>query len=490
MGKLTSPGRSSVRLWRRAAAIMVVALAALPSVAPRELAARPCPPGTGPNFELPPDLDPKIGEQYRAALKAFEAAESAEEGATGKIEKAVKLLKAAQAAAPRFAPPLYYLGIAYQWTKEFDRARAVLKQALEINPKFHEAIVELADTYVWLKQFDRAWPEYERAIALKPEYAHAYAARGFARLRAGDLAGAASDLEKANGLGEPDLSKAIEFVRREIRGPDWKQTFVCETEHYTVFTGENQALADEIGKHAELIHRTYSRIFKDIKKEKRKFPIVVFGSAEEYHENGGPPQAGGHYNPLLRKLYIFKYPKDRDTKLVLYHEGFHQFLHDYLEDAPQWFNEGLADFFGPSRYVSKTGKTGNVVSEGMELRPNPWRLKAIQMALKAGRVRPWRDLMLMSQRELYDPRLAGLHYAQSWSIVYFLIRGDAKPSDNAGPHFQVLASYFAALRKGLGQEEAFNASFGKCDLAKLEEKWKSFILSLPAEAEEPAPGEE
>ena len=41
---------------------------------------------------------------------------------------------------------------------------------------------------------------------------------------------------------------------------------------------------------------------------------------------------------------IPRYADDADTKIVLYHEGFHQFLHDYLEDAPQWFDEGLGDY--------------------------------------------------------------------------------------------------------------------------------------------------
>jgi hypothetical protein len=245
----------------------------------------------------------------------------------------------------------------------------------------------------------------------------------------------------------------------------------------------SQEFADDIGKHAELIYKTYTRIFPKVNKEKRKFPIIVHASKADYQAVGGPPSAGGHYEPFLRKLVLFNYEKDRDLKIVLYHEGFHQFLHDYLDDAPQWFDEGLGDFFGPSKYIAPVKIKGGLkqTAEGMQLCPNPWRLKYIQMAIQAGKIRPWRKLMLMSQAELYEEEWAGIHYAQAWSIIYFLVRGGAPPGAEAGPYFKILQEYFSALRRGDGQETAFENSFGKRNVAKLEEEWKAFTLGLNAE---------
>ncbi|HVY63060.1 MAG TPA: DUF1570 domain-containing protein, partial [Planctomycetota bacterium] len=217
--------------------------------------------------------------------------------------------------------------------------------------------------------------------------------------------------------------------------------------------------------------------FPKISKEKRKFTILVYANDRDYHAAGGPKQAAGHYDPLVRNLNIYKDKKEDNTLSVLYHEGFHQYIHDYLEQPPQWWNEGLGDFFGGARHVEPP--KGHKVTE-IRLLPFMWRLPLIQQAIRAGRVRHFKELMLMSQQELYDPQWAGIHYAESWSIIYFLIRGDAGRDSIAGPYFKLLGDYFKALRKGEGQEGAFEAAFGKCDLPKLEEAWRRYILSLTA----------
>ncbi len=440
---------------------------------------------TGPNFALPEGTAPDLAARYKAAVEVFEAARDAEADQTAKLEKAIKQLLAVRKEAPHLAPVAYYLGIAYQYTKEFEKARAVLSAAVESNPSFHQALIELGDVHIWRKQPEKAFPFYEKAIAIAPAYAHGYLMRGAARLRAGALDEAIADLEKAAALGAKDewLPRILEIARRERAGPPWQTAvYVRESENYIVRTPISQEVADDISLHAEAIYDTYERVFPKIKKEQRKFEILVYADEADYHANGGPPQAAGHYDTFFRKLHIYRHEKDEDTKLTLYHEGFHQFLHDYLEDAPQWFDEGLGDFFGPSIYEPKVDRRGKIVGGRMRLRPNPWRLELIQAAIKRGMVRPWRQLMLMSQRELYDEKWAHIHYAQSWSIVYFLIRGGARPEETTGPYFKLLNAYFTALRKGDGQGEAFEKAFGRQNLPALEQEWRKFILSLRPES--------
>ena len=117
----------------------------------------------------------------------------------------------------------------------------------------------------------------------------------------------------------------------------------------------------------------------------------------------------------------------------------------------------------------------------MRIRTNPWRLRTIKQAVRSGRIRRWRELMLMSQRELYEPSWAGIHYAQSWSIIYFLVRYRAREDKIAGPYFKLLKTYFNKLRKGKGQEAAFDAAFGKVDLDQIEAEWRQFVIELKAD---------
>jgi hypothetical protein len=455
---------------------------------------------TGPNFARPADLTADANGRLDKALAAYKAVTSAKTGHTQLLGVAIREFKRAKDAAPKFAVPCYYLGILYQWTEDFEKARQVLQAACDLNPKFHEAIVELGDVYMWLRDYDKALEVYDRAVAARPDYAHAYVTRGMLHLKRGSFKKGHDDLEAAKKLmsaekyaGDAQGDKGlvehyIELAKAELEPMPWPKTFTCETEHYRVRTPVSQEFADEVGRHAELIYKTYTQIFPKIEKGDRKFPVVVYGSKEDYHANGGPPSAGGHYDTVLRKLVFFRYPpKDGapdelitpDTTLVLYHEGFHQFIADYLERPPQWFNEGLGDFFGPSRYFEPKGKSGKPKGKpGMQLVPNTWRLKYIQQCIQMNRIRAWRDLMTMTQQEMYDPEWAGIHYAQAWSIIYFLIRGGAPPGAQAGPYFKILGDYFKALRKGDGLEEAFNAAFGKQDVKRLEGEWKKFVVGL------------
>ena len=467
---------------RRICLFAVAALLAVAAAPLRPARAGPADEETGPNFEIPPDVPPAIVEKYKHALDQYTFAKKPQAGQTKKISAAIKEFTSTKNLAPKFAAPRYFLGVMYVWTMEYEKARDSLKSACDLNPSFHQAMVKLAEAYWRLKKPDKALAECERAIALAPKYGPAYTIRGVCRLKSGDAKGALEDFQQAKKLGEEHLEELLDMAKHEVDGPGWKETFTCETANYIVTTPVSQDLADDIGKHAELIRKTYTKIFPEIVKEKRKFPIIVYANDAEYHKNGGPPSAGGHYSSFMRKLYLFQYPEDKDTKLVLYHEGFHQFLDDYLDDAPQWFNEGLGDFFGPSLYIPP--KKASMGAQGsMQLRPNPWRLKTIQAAIQVGKVRHFADLMLMSQEEMYQEEWAGIHYAEAWSIIYFLVRGGAPAGKEAGPYFHYLQDYFKALRRGDGRDTAFVAAFGNDEAAiqKLMKEWAKFTLDLREE---------
>ncbi|MGH2627972.1 MAG: DUF1570 domain-containing protein, partial [Anaerolineales bacterium] len=168
----------------------------------------------------------------------------------------------------------------------------------------------------------------------------------------------------------------------------------------------------------------------------------------------------------FRKLVIYKHPKLEDTLITLYHEAFHQYLQDYLDAAPQWFNEGLGDYFGAFQYVKRGAE------ELMYPRPNLGRLRYVQSAIAVKRCPPASELMVMSQREMYNPQMAGIHYAQAWAMIYFMLDGN-KPQ-----YRNVLVSYFKTLTKGKDIHEAYQSTFGRLNMAKFDEEWKGYIANL------------
>jgi hypothetical protein len=293
--------------------------------------------------------------------------------------------------------------------------------------------------------------------------------RALERTDAGRFKEAREDVKRGLELqaGNLELLEIDRILVHAIEGPKWSVKFEKETEHYIVKTDVDQPFADWIAAEAERIRKVYVELFEKTRIEmpKRKYTIIVFANADEYHKAGGPKMAGGHYDPRVRQLFLFKYPKPEDGQMVLFHEGFHQFLHPYLARAPQWFNEGFGDYFGATKFVK-------VPKEERKVVPNWWRLPLVKQIIQNDTARPMKELMLLSQAELYDKATVGANYAQSWSIIYFLCEYDNRR------YFPLLGKYFNALRAGKDQEEAFKAAFGDQDMKKLDKEWRDYILSL------------
>jgi tetratricopeptide (TPR) repeat protein len=403
------------------------------------------------------------------AVKTFEAVAGAAPGEVdGKaLLKTIAMLKSVERKAPASPVPLFYLGVAYQMKRSYPEARRVLQKALKLNPRFHEAIVELADVHCWQKDWAGSLPLYDQAIGMEPRYLPALERRGYALIALDRLDEARDQLRKAEKLlPDGNRKELLAMLDEEIKGPDWSTTYTAEKENYILKTPVSQEFAEEMANHAELIRRAYDKVFSDIPKPSRKYRIVVFSDRDEYLRAGNPPQYAGYYLPLFRKLVLYKNARKKETLETLYHEAFHQYLHDYQDAAPQWFNEGLGEYFGAFEYA-REGKR-----ELMRSRPHAGRLNNAQHYIQTKACTPASELMVMSQAEMYHPEKAAVHYAQAWGMVYFMIEGP-KPQYKA-----TLVNYFRALQKGLDIKEAYAATFGRLDMEKFDAEWKGFIMGL------------
>lgn len=421
-----------------------------------------------PNLKPPPEVSKDAIAAIDRGAALMDEARKAKDDPLETVEKAIDEFKKADRLASKTWPAVHYhLGIAYQWTKEYNEARRRLERALDMNPNFHEAMVELGDVWAWLKNYPSAIKVYDRALAIKPDYVLAHRNKGIAYIRNDDYKKAVEAFEKALSIDDKDglARQLLDMVKKEIAGPKWgAPKCTRESAHFVVECDVDQAYTDWISKNLELIYAKYSSIFPQQTKPKNKFRCYVFKDQKEYYDNGAPKNTGGFYMDFFKKLVFFRQAKDSDTLLVLYHEAFHQFLAYYLSDAPQWFNEGHGDYFGPSAWNEKTRQ--------MDIRTNSWRLPGIQQAIRSGKYQPLQKLMCMTHAELYDEKTIGLNYAQSWSLVYFLWHYEK------GKYAKCLQLYFKALMDGDGLRESYQKAFGKTDMAKLEEEWKAFTLGL------------
>jgi tetratricopeptide (TPR) repeat protein len=298
----------------------------------------------------------------------------------------------------------------------------------------------------------------------------------------------------------------LKELEKEKTFPGWKkeERIVSETEHYTVSTTINKSVTEFIAGQLESAYKLYRMRFALQKKQKVTNRVFMFKDMKDYYKGGGPPGSGGYANPYLKKLVWPINPKDyksngyslssepdannlKDTLLVLFHEAFHIYVNKFLETPPQVFNEGCADYFGPSKFNIR--KVGRKWSGDLIVRINGWRLGYIKGMIKEDLHLPLEPFWKLTKGEMYGP-YAGHHYAQAWAWVFFLFERTSgsmtwkqmpeskKPSRK---YFKLLGDYYKGLRKGKGLNRAWGSSFGRMKGAKLaafEKEWREFINRL------------
>ncbi len=455
--------------------------------APEPPPAVPPPPDTPPPppsaVEIPKDLPQNVRVILEEADRLLESPPTKGPSFMEQMDAAVALYRKAAALAPSASYPWYKIAIVGQWTLSWATAEAAIGEALKRAPDTPEFLVELGDIHRWRLRPGEAEKCFEKTLKLRPDLAAAHVSRAVLRMQERKFPEAREALLAAQAAKAPagEVQRLLKLVEGEIAsaGVSREAVFTKETAHYVVISDADKALVDLIALHMEAIYGFYTTKFPKVAAGTVKFPVLIYRDQASFQKGTGADQRVlGIYSPYLKKLVVPVNPKDkwkpgqvpdeqnlRNTLLVLYHEGFHQYIHAYLERPPQWFNEGLGDFFGASRWDGRKG--------GFGIGVNSWRLPDVQRVVKQGKHQPLSKLLQMTQGEFYGPA-APLYYAQAWSVIYFLwsdeelFRGLLEP-------------YYRELRKGRGLREAYEKTFGKVDVAALEARWRQFVLGLRAE---------
>ncbi|MEO1236118.1 MAG: DUF1570 domain-containing protein, partial [Planctomycetota bacterium] len=156
------------------------------------------------------------------------------------------------------------------------------------------------------------------------------------------------------------------------------------------------------------------------------------------------------------------------TFRTLQHEGFHQFAWHHLgPHLPTWMNEGLAQYF----------EDAVLLDHGMELGlGHPRRIARVREALDTRSALPMEELIALGSRQWSqavrtNASRSELLYAQSWSVVYFLIHGDD------ARYLRPFEVYLRLLSDGEAHAEAFRTAFGVGALGAIEDRWRTHALA-------------
>ncbi|HVY62245.1 MAG TPA: DUF1570 domain-containing protein, partial [Planctomycetota bacterium] len=328
------------------------------------------------------------------------------------------------------------------------------------------------------------------------------------KLDAGDIAGARQDLDKllaaepenrkANGLAarirffyaddaaarkllakadpeDEDAAILARFLDGPFAGSPAKKT---GGGHYLLATDVTKR--DGVATLLEEIYGAYSHAFPGERDRRLVSRVFVFARRDDYLSwskevlDDDASDSAAYYLPSFRLLVVDADGEDelsdygRDS---MFHEAFHQFLHYFLDSdrTPFWFNEGVAEYFGPSRV--RPG--GRALEIGLLPRGDGTKGSSTLDTAKRtlDRWTPLRRLMLLDADGFMAEEDALMHYAESWATVHFLAQSDEGRKR--------LLAYYDALRKGKTQQEAFERVFaGSVD--RLEADVKDYVRKLKA----------
>ncbi len=266
---------------------------------------------------------------------------------------------------------------------------------------------------------------------------------------------------KENDPQQPAMSpeERAAALEQEKRSGGWQVGH--STKYYDILSNGDAREVQRLGQIMDLMFESYKKIFAYEQELTRPFPILIYGSQNEFMaQTGMGPGVGGFYDG--EKIVAFHGSLGSlSTQEVLFHEGTHQFqglvFGRAMWSARIWFIEGLAVYFEASEVEGRKLRT-SVIPQA--------RLSTLKNAMRSGEYVGLAELLRMEQSQF-----GAFHYAHAWGLIYFLIHGTKGGKER-------FIEYYERVRDGTYEgtktfEELFNRP-----IPEIEEAWKDYITRL------------
>ena len=155
--------------------------------------------------------------------------------------------------------------------------------------------------------------------------------------------------DRFNGLSPIDADRLRH--REECERTGWKFT---ETPHFFIkYDVDKEDFIKEIKEKIEGVRKEYVKYYGDF--DMTEIPVLrIVKNSKEYAEYGG--HGGGQWSSATKELIVpcYKETDQKQTWIVLNHEGFHQFIYYKCGkvDPHSWYNEGTGDYYGGYRLMN------------------------------------------------------------------------------------------------------------------------------------------
>ena len=232
-------------------------------------------------------------------------------------------------------------------------------------------------------------------------------------------------------------SRGMAETWREVQSP-----------HFRVVTDGSEHDGRQVAKEFEQMRSVFAVRFKNAALETGA-PLLVIAVRESGLHALGPVLwkgrdriAGEFFRGWERQYAMVRLDTFGDlNQAVVFHEYAHSVLHANVHWLPTWLDEGMAEFYGYTRFQGDRIYVGAPSIRLRHLLSEP-RIPLMELLAANGRTYS------------KDERREDLFYGESWSVVHYMTFG---PEMGGGAK---LNSFIALLEKGTSQKEAFEQTFG------------------------------
>ncbi len=200
-----------------------------------------------------------------------------------------------------------------------------------------------------------------------------------------------------------------------------------------------------VGLKLEQFREVFTQLFPNIKfNTPVPTSVVVFKSHSSYNPFKPGPNVAGHFQsgPDVNYIALTTEAGAQDAYSIIFHEYTHLLVNNTFDNAPVWFNEGLAEYYS-SFTISDDQKIvlGNPIPNHVFL-------------LRESKMLPLRTLFEVDHKSPHynETQKKGIFYAQSWALMHYLIIGKQGRVEQLG-------KFLDRLKANVPLEQAFQQAF-------------------------------
>ena len=198
--------------------------------------------------------------------------------------------------------------------------------------------------------------------------------------------------------------------------------------------------------------------------------VIVFKSHSSYAPFKPHANTAGYFQPGPDVNYItltteagnndpyaVKLTGSQDPFTVIFHEYTHLLVNNTFENAPLWFNEGLAEYYSTFKMADD-----QKFALGTPIGPHVYLLRESKML-------PLKTLFDVDHKSPHynESKKQGIFYAQSWAFLHYMLIGKTGKAEQFTKFLELTASDVA-------KEEAFQQAFGM-PYEAMEKELRSYV---------------